>query len=524
MGFPGAWSGIVTSTASVKRRYLALFFPFLQADRLRLGGTPPDGPFAFVEKVRGAMRLAAVDPSALAIGIAPGTTLADARASVPDLAVFDHDPGADHRLLDWLADGCERWSPMVAVDPPDGLLIDITGCTHLFGGEAELARDVDHRFARIGMRARSALGYGPEAAHALARFQTVPAPDEQTAVRRLGVAALELESEAEVGLRRAGLKTIADLAARPSSALSARFGKAMADRLARLLGQSDSRITPRRPLPALVVERRFAEPIARVETALRVIAELVGEAGALLEERGSGGRRFRARFFRSDGAVRDIAVETGLPSRDPKMLERLFRERIDALADPIDPGFGFDLIRLGVDAIEILPASQFRLEGGAVAETELAGLIDRLSIRLGRNRVRRFAPRDTHIPEQAVLALPAIEATAPMRWEEPMAGEPPLRPLHLFDPPQPIKAIGAEVPDGPPRVFTWRRTQHEIARFEGPERIAPEWWTLPPGKRGLTRDYFRVEDMRGRRFWIFRHGLFGREREHPDWYLHGLFA
>ena len=512
------------SAASAQRRFLALFFPFLPADRLRLTGTSPDGPFAFVEKQGNAMRLAAVDQHALKLGLGPGMTLADARASVPDLAVFDHDPGADQRLLEWLADGCERYSPMVAVDLPDGLLIDTTGCDHLFRGEAGLAEDVERRLAAIGMIARIAPGYSPEAAHALARFQSRPAPDEAMAVRRLSVTALELEPEAEIGLRRAGLKTIADLAARPSSALSARFGKLAADRLARLLGQSDSRITPRRPLPTLAVERRFAEPIGRVETALKVLVELTGEAANLLDERGKGGRRFVGRFFRSDGAVRDIAVETGLPSRDARVLERLFRERVDALADPIDPGFGFDLIRLGVDRLEPLAASQLKLEGGVVAETAVAGLVDRLSIRLGRNHVRRFAARDTHIPEQAVLALPAIEATGPIRWENPAAGEPPLRPIHLFDPPQLIKVAGAEVPDGPPRRFQWRQSQHDIARFEGPERIAPEWWTLPSGKKGLTRDYFRVEDVRGRRFWIFRHGLYECERKHPDWYLHGLFA
>ncbi len=490
----------MTSAASAQRRFLALFFPFLPADRLRLTGASPDGPSAFVEKQGNAMRLAAVDRHALKLGLSPGITLADARASVPDLAVFDHDPGADQRLLEWLADGCERYSPMVAVDLPDGLLIDTTGCDHLFGGEADLIQDVERRLMRIGMTVRIASGYAPEAAHALARFQLRAATDEAMAVRRLSVTALELEPEAEVSLRRAGLKTIADLASRPSSALSARFGKPMADRLARLLGQSDSRITPRRPLPALVVERRFAEPIARVEMALKVLAELTGEAATLLDERGKGGRRFLARFFRSDGAVRDIAVETGLPSRDPKVLERLFSERMDALADPIDPGFGFDLIQLGVDRLEPLAAGQLKLEGGAAAETAVAGLIDRLSIRLGRNRVRRFSPKDTHIPEQAVLALPAIEAVTPARWESPETGEPPLRPIHLFDPPQRIRVAGAEVPDGPPRRFQWRQSQHEIARFEGPERIAPEWWTLPPGRRGLTRDYFRVEDVRGRRF------------------------
>ena len=506
-----------------RRRYLALFLPFLQADRLCATSARPDGPFAFVEKQRGALRLAAVDPRATALGLIPSLNLADARARVPELILFDHDPDADARWLERLADGCERYTPMVAVDGVDGLILDITGCAHLFGGEAGLAADVEQRLGRAGIAVRSALGPGPEAAHALARFQTVPGRDEAASVRRLPVAALELDGETEIALRRAGLKTIADLAERPAATLAARFGPEMADRLARLVGRADSRITPRRPLPALMVERRFAEPIAHVATVLGVLGELAEEAAVTLRERAQGGRHFVARLFRSDGQVRDLAVETGAPTRDAALLVRLLRERIDALADPIDPGFGFDLLRLAVARCEPLAPSQLRLEGGAVAEGEVGELVDRLSTRLGRARVRRFVPRDTHVPEQAALALPAIAASAPVRWDSPEPGEPPLRPLHLFDPPQPIEVV-AEIPDGPPMRFRWQRKLHDVARFEGPERIAPVWWRLPPGENGLTRDYYRVEDVRGRRFWIFRHGLFGSEALHPGWYMHGLFA
>jgi protein ImuB len=269
-------------------------------------------------------------------------------------------------------------------------------------------------------------------------------------------------------------------------------------------------------------ERRFAEPIARTEYALEVLGELAAEAVEVLEQAGEGGRRFEARFFRSDGQVLRLAVETGQPNRDVPALLRLFRERIDGLSDPIDPGFGFDLIRLDVPRAEPLGASQLKLEGGAVAEVELAALIDRLSTRLGRGRVRRFVPRDTHIPEQAELLLPATEATKFAAWPEVESGEPPLRPIHLFDPPQPIDHVVSDTPDGPPRRFRWRRTLHEVARMEGPERIAPEWWRRREGQ-SLTRDYYRIEDVRGRRFWIFRHGLYG-EAERPAWYVHGLFA
>lgn len=534
----------MTASVSANRRHLALWFPWLPADRWRAthADTPADAPLAFIEKQRGAMRIVALDRRAQRLGLAPGMTLADARARVPELAAIDHDPHADRIWLERIADGCDRWTPMVALDPPDGLTLDITGCAHLFGGEAALATDVERRIGGVGLRLRHACAATPEAAQALARFQTAPAADEHQALRRLPIVALGLEEEAETALRRAGLKTIGDLAARPAAPLAARFGANMVTALDRLLGRADSRLSPRRVAPALLFEQRFAEPIARTEDALAVLDDLVREAAKALEERRGGGRRFVARLYRSDGAVREIAIETGLPTRDPKVPARLFRERIDALADPIDPGFGFDLVRLGVARVEPLGLAQLKLEGGSLSEDAMAGLVDRLSTRLGRGRVRRFRAVDTHIPEQQALTLPAVEASDPTPWPTPPTGEPPLRPLHLFDPPQPIEVI-AEVPDGPPRRFRWRRTLHEVTRFEGPERIAAEWWrvdvarlpdptpspepeatTHPKQRPPLTRDYFRIEDARGRRFWLFRHGLYGTETASPAWYVHGLFA
>ena len=552
------------------------------------------------------MRIVALDTRALKLGLAPGLTLADARARVPELAAIDHDPHADRLWLERIANGCDRWTPMVALDPPDGVTLDITGCVESFlvhqspfasssfersreasveksrlgetsrlrvsitldpaleangdwKSEAALASDVEERLAAAGLTLRLAFAGTPEAAQALARYQALPATDEAGAIRRLPIAALRIEEDIETALRRAGLKTIGDLADRPAAPLAARFGEALVAALDDMLGRADSRISPRRALPAIACERRFAEPIATTRDALAVLDDLVREAVIALEERHSGGRRFTGRLYRSDGQVSEIAIETGLPTRDPAVPARLFRERIDALADPIDPGFGFDMIRLAVPAIEPLAATQLKLEGGKVAEEAMAALVDRLSTRLGRNRVRRFAPRDTHIPEQQTLVLSAVDLPDPAPWPAPPPGEPPLRPIHLFDPPQRIEVI-AEVPDGPPRRFRWRRTHHEVARYEGPERIAGEWWRVrvsrlpdpapsvlrprpgrdamdcdeadaaaqplspPKGKPLLTRDYFRVEDVRGRRFWLFRHGLYGCETETPDWYVHGLFA
>jgi len=497
--------------------------PYLPAERaMRANAAPRDAPFALIEKAGGAMRVAATDPSAHALGIVPGLTLADARARIPDLAAIDHDPEADRALLDWLADGCDRYSPTVATNPPWGIVIDIAGCIHAFGGgadgdedgAAELAADLCRRFERQGLSPTTAFGDTPDAAGALATF----GGDD---VLALPVTALGVDGEIHRALRRAGLRTLADLARRPRAPLAARFGSATTEALDRLLGRVVP-VTPRRHPPEIEVETRFAEPVARTDAVLATLDELMRRAAAILSEHGRGGRRFEAALFRSDGHVARLGIDTGQPTRDAGILARLFRERLDTLADPLDPGFGYDLIRLAVPVTEPLAPQQLQLDGGAVAEAELAALIDRLTIRLGRGRVRRFRAGDSHVPEQAAFDLPITDTAPPVAWPAPEPGEPPLRPLHLFDPPQRIEAI-AEVPDGPPFRFRWRRVLHEVRRAEGPERIAAEWWKHRGGA-GLTRDYYRVEDQAGRRFWVFRHGLYGVERGAPDWYLHGLFA
>lgn len=511
----------MTNSHLTRRRYLAVFLPLLSAERVRRSNAaPPDVPFALVEKVRGAIRLAALDSRALGLGLAPGLSLADARARIPELVAIDHDPAADFALLEWLADGCERYTPMTAIDPPQGLVLDITGCTHRFSdGEAGLAGDLGRRLERLGLTARLSLASTPDAALALALFGC-------SEVKLLPVAAVRVEEETHLALRRAGLKTIGDLAVRPRAPLAARFGEMLPQLLARLLEERDVRITPRRQLPAIWAEARFAEPLARSEQAIEVIADLAAEAAITMAQRNVGGRRFEASLFRSDGHVARLAIETGFPARDVAMLIRLFRERIDSLSDPLDPGFGYDMIRLAVPVTETLPPEQLKLEGDNLAKAEIAALIDRLGIRLGRHRIRRFQCKDSHIPEQAAFELP-VQDVKRVDWPGLEDGEPPSRPFHLFDPPQPIRVI-ADVPDGPPHRFQWKNVSHRIVRAEGPERIASEWWRRRnghlPGKAGPTRDYYRVEDADGRRFWIFRHGLYGTEKTSPCWYLHGLFA
>jgi protein ImuB len=421
--------------------------------------------------------------------------------------------------LERLADMMRRFTPMVALDPPDGLLLDISGCAHLFGGEAAL---VAQARGHAGYASRTGLGPNAMAARALARHGR----GKDDGVTALPVAALDLEEGALAALRRAGLRTIGDLACRPMAMIAARFGASTVARLRQIVGEATSPLDPRRPSEPVRADARFPEPIARTDDVMDVIEDLLAQAARQMEARHLGGRRFAVRLIRSDGVRRDLIVETGQPVRDPAAVMRLLRERIDTLADPLDPGFGFDAVQLAVPHVEPLVERQRTLEGGAQdsAQEGVVALIDRLGIRIGRDRIRRIAPNDRHLPEAAQRLVPAAQAPAVAAWTRDDSRPP--RPLLLLDPPQGVDVI-AGVPDGPPLRFRWRGQLHEVRLAEGPERIAAEWWRRrsghEPGGAGRTRDYYRIEDKDGRRYWMFRHGLFDEQGE-VAWYLHGLFA
>ena len=446
--------------------------------------------------------------------------LADARGQVPELRALPHDPAADLALLERLARLCRDFTPSVMPDPPQGLVLDIAGCTHRHGGEAGLIRALGERIAALGLTLRSAAGDTPDAARALARFGGAE-------VAALPVQALEIAPATRTALSRAGLRTVGEVAALPRAALAARFGSELTALLDRLFARHDQRITPQRELPPIRAELRFAEPVARTADVLEIIEALATAAAAQLAERSQGGRRFRVRLHRSDGHIARLEVETAAPTRDPALLLRLVRERIDSLADPLDPGFGYDSLDLAVGLAEPLVESQSDLAPGATqAVPPLAPLLDRLAVRHGAETVLRLVPGNSHVPERAGLVLPLSASADAPDWPAPPPGEPPMRPLLLLDPPQPVEVLAA-VPDGPPRRFRWQGRTYSLVRQEGPERIAPEWWRRRgghDGKSGLSRDYYRVEDESGHRFWLFRHGLYERETGDPRWYVHGLFA
>lgn len=483
--------------------------------------TPALQPFALVARVGNALRLAAVDALAVGQGLAAGMTLADARARCPTLATRPVDPVADALELDRLLEAMRRFTPMVALDAPDGLVLDISGCTHLFGGRQALARQAR---AMAGYASRHGFGPNAMAARALARHG-----NRSDDIHALPVAALELDDGGLAALRRAGLRSIGDLARRPTGMIAARFGEQAVTRLRQVLGEAPSPIAPVHPVAAIRAEARFPEPIARTEDVMDVIEDLLGQAARQMEARKLGGRRFAIRLLRSDGAQQGLAIETGQPVRDPAAVLRLLRERIESMADPLDPGFGFDAVLLAVPRVEPLAERQQAIEGTETqaGEDAIVALIDRLGIRLGPDNVLRLQSRDRHLPEDAQRLCPASQAQSQQAQSQfwPKPGDVPPRPVLLFDPPQPVAVI-AGVPDGPPQRFRWRDRLHEVRLAEGPERIAAEWWRRrdghQPGGAGRTRDYYRIEDGDGRRYWMFRHGLFGEETD-IRWYLHGLF-
>jgi protein ImuB len=479
------------------------------------------------------LRISALDDTATHFGLAVGLPLANARAICPDVQVHDADEAADTDALNAIACWCDRFTPVVALDPPHGLLLDITGCAHLFGGEAAMMHLVCGILTAQGFVVSAAIAGTAVCARTLTRHvhgRIIRDGEEAEAVMPLPVSALGADMSVVTGLRRAGLKTIGDVAHRARHVITARFGAAFTALLAQALGLSDAPISPRKPLPDYIVGKRFAEPVTTEAVIAISLSELAGMLVSSMDKQGVGARRLEACFFRTDGAVRSITVDTGQPVTKAEVIDRLFRERLDALNDPLDPGFGFDLIRLAASRTEIVVQEQRDLDAHVHDQDELSALIDRIAARIGGKRVIVHLPQDTHIPECAVWAAPAqhhlVEAAQAM-WPARVAGEPPLRPLRLFERPEPVRVI-AEVPDGPPVQFVWRRATHAVVRVEGPERVAMEWWRT--GNAALTRDYFRVEDEEGLRFWLYRDGLFEEIEQQegksipPNWFMHGLFA
>jgi protein ImuB len=563
------------TTTAVTRRVVSLWFPRFATDRCRRklrsrpsrteNGKPAPAehagaPLVLAAPEGGAIRLAAVTLNARKAGLFPGQTLADARALTPELAVHDHDPGGDAAALDGVAGWCGRYTPWAATSGLEpggaaGLWLDVTGCAHLFGGEAAMLDDLTGRLSRAGYTARAGLANTTGAAWAAARFgapakaaTVIMAPGEhKTRLAPLPITALRLPAKTLDGLERLGLRSIADLAALPRAGLARRFGELPARRLDQAFGQLDEPISPQAPTPVWRLRTAFPEALGREEDIAAATRNLLEALCNRLARAERGARRLELCLYRVAGRVDTIDAGTSRASRDPDHLMRLLREQLDRLPQP--PSRAPDALSAAAEAmVETLTLAATGTEPLQMSQTGLAGtrdsdpaalerLVDRLSGRLGTENVRRFAARDSHLPERVQASTPALTGRAPSPgpadiWEPPQP-----RPPRLLPRPELVEAV-APVPDDPPVMFRWRGRQHRITRAEGPERIAPEWWRAPNAAGGNTvldadtRDYYRVEDSEGRRFWLYRSGLYpdglyDRDRapdDLPQWYLHGFFG
>lgn len=519
------------------RRVISLWLPRFATDRPTRPGRPCAGwreqPFALAAEAAGTLRLHAVNGAAEAVGVFPAMPLADARAVFPALKVTEADPDGDAAALETLAQWATRYTPWTAVEgiAPGGgagLWLDVTGCAHLFGGEAALARDLRDRLTGFGFAVRLGLADTQGAAWAAARFLAaedggdgdegdgaglalLPEGAQRQLLMGLPVEALRLPAAVVETLKRLGIRRIADLAALPRAPLAARLGAEAARRLDQALGRAPEPFTPRAPVTPWRERLAFAEPIGRTEDVQTAIAALCRALHPRLERERKGARRLLLEMFRVDGEVIRRMVGTSRPVRDADALARLFKETLDGL----DAGFGIEAMVLSLPAVDPLEATQTGFTRGAgeapdaaerAARTAL--LLDRLRTRLGEDGVLRPVPRESHIPEASVtVAERTPGGTAPDTWAAAA--------------PRPVRLIAAEpvepLAEGtPPAAFRWRRRTWTVARSEGPERVAPEWWHGPLPHPRAARDYWRVEDTGGHRLWLFR----GRAAR---WFVQGVF-
>ncbi|WP_428484968.1 Y-family DNA polymerase [Rhodopila sp.] len=488
---------------------------------------PEETPLVTVARDGNSRVLAAANAVAQNLGLRPGMKLAQGQALVPGLAIHDADPQGDAAALVRLAGWCLRYAPLAAADPPDGLWIDVTGSTHLQGGEAAMLHDLVRRLTRQGLAARAAVADTPAVAHALARFGADPVtvvPPDAAVPPNLPIQALRLPPTIVASLRLMGFDQIGALANAARAPLVRRFGALLATRLDQASGKTFESIMPVVPAERIQARLSFVEPLLTPEAFSAVIARLTVLVCADLERAGRGARCLDLLFERVDGSLQVIRIGSARAARDVRHLARMLDERLEQ----VDPGLGVEAMRLVVsadDRVGFIQTFVSLADTGAnspdIAPMDIAPLVDRLVNRLGETRVYRLAPVESHVPERSVRKMPPLEALLGSRRGQGWPADLP-RPVRLLDPPQPVDAM-ALLPDHPPIAFTWRRMRHRVRRADGPERIAGEWWKRD-GEMRSVRDYFRVEDEDGRRFWLFRRGD-GSNADTGDmrWFLHGFF-
>lgn len=505
-------------------RVVSLFLPTWSTDRLRRkagdAAPPREAPLILIGREGSRRLVMAADAAAQAAGLYVGMPAAKAQALVPGLIVRDAEPAEDQAALERLAMwALRRFAPIVAPDAPDGIVIDATGADHLHGGERRMLDALIGRLAMSGVAARAAVADSRGAAHALARFAAAPtfiAPQGHgaSALTALPLEALRLPRAMSADLRVLGFERIGDLIAQPRAPLALRFGMEPGRRIDQALGALAEPIEPVRSPDLIETRRIFAEPIGAAETIARYIGKLTRRLCVALEERGMGARRLDLLCRRVDSRIAAVRVGMAQPVRDAKRLTRLLCDKIET----IDPGFGIDVMTLAATIAEPLDCKQMANDLVAAATPDISDLVDTLANRVGERAIYRMTPVDSDVPERSARRIAAMAPDSGATWP----GDWP-RPARLLDRPEAIETV-ALLPDHPPVFFIWRGTRRRVKRADGPERIFGEWWKRD-SELAAVRDYFRVEDETGERYWIFRSGDGERpESGSQNWFLHGIFG
>ena len=488
----------------------------------------PRRPLVLVATGKGGARIAALNRAAQRAGLAKGELLSNARSKVLDLQARDADPAADAAALRRLALWCLRYTPIAAPwdesSGADGLFLDITGCAHLFGGEERLLADLSARLRAFGLVPRLAIADTAGTAWAVARHggkdaTVVASGDQKAALQALPLAALRLGEEGLLLMRRLGLRRIGEVMHQPRAPFAARFHAELLRRLDQALGHAPEPLVPVVEPPVYRAQAMFVEPIQSQEHVLEAATRLLEALARDLERAAVGARLLRLLLFQVDGEVVSLDLGLAAPSRDARHIAQLIGLRLYRLGSELEADFGFEAAAVHVLVAESLAERQdrFVIAADDTPPEELARLIDRLQQRLGRGAVRQLHPRQSHIPERAVRARPAADGASP-GWA--VEAPSPARPLLMLERPETADVL-AVVPDGPPMHFRWRGVLHQVVEAQGPERITPEWWRRTAER---TRDYYVVEDAEGRRFWLYRAGLYGQGGATPQWFVHGVFG
>lgn len=475
-------------------------------------------------------RITATNPAAEALGLFAGMPVADARAIYPPLVVEAADPEGDMEALRRLTLWAQNYSPLTRIEAPDGIAIDITGCAHLFGGETAMAEHLADKLCGFGLNARIAIAPTIGAGWALCRYgpndiEIVAQGEISERIAALPVEGVRLETKVIENLEKVGLKQIGLLVGKPRAALTVRFGPDCVRRLDQALGLEDETFGPLTPPPFYQAACRFTEPVTALPFIEEVVQHLAMELAEVLFRAGKGARRIVLGLYRVDGRVETLEIRTSRLSREAGHLAKLLIEQLDRITD--SAGFGFEAAALSGFDVEGADTVQNDIDGRADRTAQdLAALIDRLANRFGAHRVARFMPHQSYIPERAAGKIPMLDPADRAKPGDSAAprqdGAAFVRPLLMLEPPEPITVL-VEMPDKPPARFEWRHMSHHVTRADGPERIAPEWWRGGKANR-KTRDYYRVEDEAGHRFWLYRDGLYERAGDNPEWFIHGVFA